>query len=64
VCYKKLRGTSKPKFFDESSVATHTIQGKEGEKACPRCNGLVSKELVNFKGNVARDVGALIYLVG
>jgi len=41
VCYKRLRGSSKPKFFDEANVATHTIAGKEGEKNCPRCTGMV-----------------------
>jgi len=41
VCYKRLRGSSKPKFFDEANVATHTIAGKEGEKNCPRCAGMV-----------------------
>jgi len=41
VCYKRLRGSSKPKFYEESAVATHVIQGKENEKACPRCNGMV-----------------------
>ena len=24
VCYKRLRGSSKPKFYDEANVATHT----------------------------------------
>ena len=41
VCYKRLRGSSKPKFFDEANVATHTIGSKDGEKACPRCAGTV-----------------------
>ena len=41
MCYNKLHGNSKPKHYDESIVATHTIQGKENEKACPRCNGMV-----------------------
>merc|ERR1719219_2994160 len=41
VCYKRQRGSSKPRFFDEANVTTHLIQGKEGEKCCPRCNGMV-----------------------
>jgi len=41
VCYKRLRGSSKPRFYEESAVATHTIQGKEGDKSCPRCHGMV-----------------------
>jgi len=41
VCYKRLCASSKPKHYDESIVATHVLQGKENDKACPRCNGLV-----------------------
>ena len=41
VCYKRQRGSSKPRFFDEAAAVTHLIQGKEGEKCCPRCNGMV-----------------------
>ena len=42
VCYRKLRGSSKPKFFDEANVSTHTIGAKDGEKTCPRCAGMVN----------------------
>jgi hypothetical protein len=40
VCYNRMRG-SKPKFFDIANVETWTIQGRESDNPCPRCNGKV-----------------------
>ena len=37
-----FRGSSKPRFLDQSIVETFTIQGSEdGDASCPRCNGKV-----------------------
>lgn len=43
VCYKRLRGSSKPKFFDEAATTTNTIKAdKDRDRAnCPRCTGEV-----------------------
>ena len=37
ICYKKVRGSSKPRFLDGANIETWTIQGVESDgNVCPR----------------------------
>ncbi|CAB4062558.1 unnamed protein product [Lepeophtheirus salmonis] len=53
VCYGRVRGSSKPLYFDESKIFTTTIPSDDSSNPCPRCGGKVfAAEMIMSMQNV------------